>query len=149
MGGSRGGLWPLKRSQWILETLTIVARVSLFTIIAHTAMMVRSRASKAIRRCAITLGQGTIDMASRIYYFNVTGTGEFPWDMLRYDRCWPADGDSVANMMYERGRDDPLKRRTVQMASNTPPTVGRWQSFMWRVVITDPYTQINMRGDNE
>ena len=32
------------------------------------------------------------------YEYIVTGRGEFPWDMLRYDRCWPMSSSDVAKL---------------------------------------------------
>lgn len=60
------------------------------------------------------------------YVYWVTGTGKFPFDMLRFDRCWPVDGESAAAL-------DDSGRRSVQLKSFQEPTVGRWGSFMWSV----------------
>lgn len=64
--------------------------------------------------------------------FEVTGRGEFPVDMLRYDGCWPVDGVDASNILG--GQDAPL--RTVKLMSmrdrkDWQPTVARWQSFLW------------------
>ena len=63
----------------------------------------------------------------------VVGRGQFPIDMLRYDRAHPrSEADSVA-MAEARPR-----RRAVEVVCTgaDTPTVGRWESFGWAVVAT-------------
>lgn len=72
-------------------------------------------------------------MAIRIKYFAVIGSGAFPMDMLRYDRCWPVDSNDAANLTdYNSSVDLSLKRRAVVLGTvadrNTP---DRWSSFGW------------------
>lgn len=70
--------------------------------------------------------------------FEVRGRGHFPFDMLRYDTCYPIDPDSVSNLDFdtmEIGR----KERSVRLRSwglmrNWEPTAARWSSFGWYVV---------------
>lgn len=63
--------------------------------------------------------------------FTVAGSGEFPLDMLRYDECWPVDGNAVAAMTGEG-------RRGVQLRTNRRmPTRDRWDSFSWKVTAVD------------
>lgn len=66
----------------------------------------------------------------------VTGRGEFPFDMLRYDSAWPYDGDAAVRMA---GRGDTVRGqpRSVQLASYREPTVGRWSSFGWSMSPTE------------
>lgn len=61
--------------------------------------------------------------------FKVTGTGNFPIDMLRYDACWPATESDAAHLQFEKGR------RTITLHTHNPsaPTNGRWNSFLWNV----------------
>ena len=61
------------------------------------------------------------------YRFEVAGKGYFPIDMLRYDACYPLDGDSVANMSGERTEG----HRVVLLGADHEPTVARWVSFGW------------------
>lgn len=61
------------------------------------------------------------------YEYYVSGRGEFPVDMLRYDSAWPADTDSAVLMMYDK------EVRSVRLYSYKMPTEGRWSSFMWSV----------------
>lgn len=63
--------------------------------------------------------------------FTVEGSGVFPFDMLRYDQCWPVDPNDAAKM-----EEHYMERRRVVLYTNSPfaPTAGRWGSFLWRVV---------------
>jgi hypothetical protein len=65
--------------------------------------------------------------------FRVTGMGEFPLDMLRYDHCWPATETDAASA--EGPRHCP---RTVAIVRDIRqkgdvPTASRWHSFGWDV----------------
>ncbi len=62
--------------------------------------------------------------------FTVEGYGEFPFDMLRYDSCWPK---SEGHDSYALGNRD-QRRVVLQTWSERGPTVGRWESFTWRVI---------------
>jgi hypothetical protein len=64
--------------------------------------------------------------------FTVSGSGEFPADMLRYDACWPRRQEDVTEA-FPGGPRPRLERRSVGMASHKLPTVGRWESFGWSV----------------
>jgi hypothetical protein len=71
--------------------------------------------------------------------FTVEGTYPFPTDMLRYDACWPAtDHDTVqlSEACSLRRTSDPKRKRQVKLYTNAinRPTVGRWESFGWKVV---------------
>lgn len=70
----------------------------------------------------------------RLYSYFVTGRGIFPFDMMRYDRCWPATGEDAAKLEWEhinaeRGRS----LRSIRILSYKEPTVDRWSSFTWSV----------------
>lgn len=67
--------------------------------------------------------------------FVVEGAGRFPVDMLRYDRCCPkGQGDVIGAFV-----GDNLRRVELMMFWPSPgggaPTVGRWASFGWSVVL--------------
>jgi len=67
--------------------------------------------------------------------FDVTGSGRFPFDMLRYDACYPANSEGAVAMAY----DDGAPVRTVTLhhyadAREWHPTERRWESFTWHVV---------------
>ena len=61
------------------------------------------------------------------YEYIVTGAREFPYDMLRYDRCWPMTSSDVAKM-FPSAHGEP---RSILMCSYTQPTLARWSSFGW------------------
>ena len=66
--------------------------------------------------------------------FTVEGTGRFPYDMLRYDNCWPYTSEDAGRLdsVEPEGRG----RRRVVLATRwrMAPTDARWESFLWRVV---------------
>ena len=64
--------------------------------------------------------------------YQVTGKGPFPYDMLRYDRCWPNRPEDVSAMEFQPERAN-YDRRKVTLRSNEEPTVDRWSSFGWVV----------------
>lgn len=66
--------------------------------------------------------------------FVVSGRGEFPFDMLRRDECWPVDTQSASNMALDNSTVTAFRRdRRVQLRSNGPVTIRRWNSFGWKV----------------
>jgi len=68
-----------------------------------------------------------------VWEFEVVGTWDtFPYDMLRYDSCWPAsEGHGVAPPHYRDDRGKEIRR--IQLRGLRPPTHGRWESFGWAV----------------
>lgn len=70
----------------------------------------------------------------KIHSYTVTGTYEFPFDMLRHDRAWPAQESEVGLLSSKWMCLDALKTpRTVSILAICPPTVERWKSFGWTV----------------
>lgn len=71
--------------------------------------------------------------------FKVSGNGMFPFDMLRYDGCYPLDPDAVARMCVTPDeRDVYFKERFIRLAKvHAGPkhnlTFDRWSSFLWGV----------------
>jgi hypothetical protein len=66
-------------------------------------------------------------------YFEVKGSWPFPYDMLRYDHCYPAnESDSLALTEMANGATEGIV--TVKLMSNSPhaPTHKRWESFLWK-----------------
>lgn len=62
--------------------------------------------------------------------FAVTGRGEFPLDMLRYDMCHPVEPSAHASIPNVR------ELRTIKLHSRYPHGLihpGRWESFGWKV----------------
>jgi hypothetical protein len=69
-------------------------------------------------------------MAQQDFRYKVQGTGDFPWDMLRYDRVYPLSDPSPSRMdTYEAWSE--VRTVEVQGAACTP---ARWASFLWSVV---------------
>jgi hypothetical protein len=62
--------------------------------------------------------------------FSVQGRGMFPFDMLRYDLCWPASESDSALLFY----NDPHSHRHINLKGLKTPTAARWHSFGWEVV---------------
>jgi len=66
-----------------------------------------------------------------LHVFTVTGTHEFPYDMLRYDSCWPERETDTPKL--GRPRVLPGTARSVGMIGLHEPTSARWASFGWEV----------------
>ncbi len=84
----------------------------------------------------------TMDTPKRkSYVATFEGTGNIPFDMLRFDACWPLTQDSVLKTLARRsdlgprkpGRADERPRK-VAFASNLGFTPQRWASFGWVIV---------------
>jgi hypothetical protein len=71
--------------------------------------------------------------------FTVEGSGVFPFDMLRYDACWPRSEatDSLALQAGLYGEGAPKRQVTLLTDSVSSPTIRRWESFTWRVLNTE------------
>lgn len=65
-----------------------------------------------------------------VYEFYAIGSGTFPYDMLRYDACTPAD-ESGARSMGDFEYRRILMRRYAPV--RTWATPRRWESFGWKV----------------
>lgn len=66
----------------------------------------------------------------------VEGSFSFPFDMLRYDYCFPdTEADSAAIANESRSRE-PRRVRVVQVSDSKRPmfTPARWQSFGWKLL---------------
>lgn len=70
-------------------------------------------------------------MARYLQTIEVKGQGNFPFDMLRYDQCWPRDSDDVLEMTKYSSRIVFLNR--VVERKDIEPTKDRWASFGWTV----------------
>ena len=70
--------------------------------------------------------------------FEVSGTGSFPFDMLRYDACFPAREMKDSYQLVPTNEKAMLYKRTIRLCRYTEhkdrmPTLGRWKSFGWEV----------------
>lgn len=69
--------------------------------------------------------------------FTVAGRGRFPVDMLRYDECFPVNGDSAAAIgvtREEEGRSAPVRKVRLLTRRASGYTAARWASFGWTVL---------------
>lgn len=65
----------------------------------------------------------------------VTGKGEIPLDMLRYDRCVPATGHDVTEIVSGQANRTVVKVHLVRYSpEGSKATAARWESFGWKVV---------------
>lgn len=77
---------------------------------------------------------------NRNTYFTVRGRGEFPWDMLRYDQCWPTDESDICKILPRYETNDPKRSfsvRDVRLGSTKNWMMlsrKRWESFGWAVI---------------
>lgn len=69
-------------------------------------------------------------MPTNLHSFTVEGTGRFPFDMLRYDSCWPASQIDVTRMTDA----DYSGTRRVNLHSHKAPSPERWDSFRWTIL---------------
>lgn len=67
-------------------------------------------------------------MTIKVVNFEVSGRGRFPFDMLRYDRCWPTKEFEISKLGGYLA-----ETTTISMAGYSQPTVDRWKSFGWLV----------------
>lgn len=66
-------------------------------------------------------------------FFIVSGAGNFPFECLSFDACWPAsDHDADAIRMSCPTVAD---QREISLATHgTGPTPQKWAEYHWRVV---------------
>ena len=67
--------------------------------------------------------------------FTVEGAGTFPFDMLRYDACYPRTGADSTKL--EPTETD---KRHLVLVSRFEPTRERWESFGWNVTDVVEYS---------
>jgi hypothetical protein len=84
------------------------------------------------------------------FTYRVTGCGDFPIDMLRYDECQGIAREDIKAIAHIT---DVAKSstRTISIEGANPPTVARWESFGWSVTPpnrhTGPYRPHVMKSD--
>lgn len=79
--------------------------------------------------------------------FTVEGCLQFPFDMLRYDSCWPYTGEDAAQLDRRHDRDVNIQSRRVVLQGIQSPTKDRWASFNWRVVADGVDRERVTKGD--
>ena len=70
--------------------------------------------------------------------FTVEGLAPFPYDMLRYDSCFPANQEAARRMGLLSFADDDKTQITLQTHTTTRTASlavcpDRWKSFGWAV----------------
>jgi hypothetical protein len=74
----------------------------------------------------------------QIIEFTVEGIGPFPFDMLRWDKCYPIEGIVVLARSFELPTADRETQRVVLRHINGGhrwrPTTLRWASCGWQVI---------------
>jgi hypothetical protein len=73
-----------------------------------------------------------IEAAQNAIEFTVEGRGDFPYDMLRYDLCWPASQQD-SRFIASTGHPN-LQPPKICLKGLKAPTPARWESFGWKVV---------------
>lgn len=90
----------------------------------------------------------SIKATSYVQEFYVRGNGVFPFDMLRYDQCWPAGSDDAYKVGMTRDDPDYFKLRTIKLVRYAPvnvgPTSARWSSFMWACSMEDNWPRVTI-----
>lgn len=79
-------------------------------------------------------------MKLKLFDFYVRGRGDFPFDMLRHDQCWPVSGEDAAKLSPNMTAANFLELRTVHLRSIQAPTTLRWSSFMWPAATQDVWS---------
>ncbi len=70
--------------------------------------------------------------------FTVLGRGDFPFDMLRYDACFPMDTEDARGL---RTPENEGGHRMITLQRYVPdkhriPALARWKSFGWVVDVS-------------
>ncbi len=77
----------------------------------------------------------------KCYQIETKGTGQFPFDMLRYSRCWPVAAQDAENLSFDpESKESYQKPRVVCVALignavEAAHCVERFKSFSWRAEI--------------
>jgi hypothetical protein len=74
-----------------------------------------------------------IEAAQNAIEITVQGTHNFPYDMLRYDLCWPAsEQDSyIIGLSHAENASKSERPFRIHLKGLKLPTVARWNSFGW------------------
>ena len=67
----------------------------------------------------------------RVTRFPVSGSGPFPYDMLRYDLCYPDGSDDASQLAPHNVEQRQIT--LVRSAGTSLPAIDRWASFGWVV----------------
>ena len=87
----------------------------------------------------------------KLYAFSVEIIGLFPFDMLRYDRCWPAtekDALALGTKNFHLTTEEFFDPRRVHLVGLRAPTYDKWMSFATSVW-PDTYETIQLFEDTD
>jgi hypothetical protein len=70
---------------------------------------------------------------SDYYRYEVQGNGDFPWDMLRYDRVWPLTEPSPSRYVVDGFKSYRWAEPRIVEVQGYGCTAARWASFGWYV----------------
>ena len=68
-------------------------------------------------------------MIGNVYYFEVTGRGDFPHSLLAQQSCFPKEKEDAAYAFKRSG-----SLRTVKMKGLIKPNMDLWRSYGWSVL---------------
>lgn len=68
-----------------------------------------------------------------VHRFKVRGKGTFPFDMLRYDQCFPTSSKDATMFVYPQ-LDWEVKLTHYDRISSWKPCISRWGSFIVKVI---------------
>jgi len=57
----------------------------------------------------------------------------FPYDMLRYDRCWPSS-ENDSSLLDFKVADRIIELNRYSSNKNDQPHFARWKSFGWEII---------------
>lgn len=75
--------------------------------------------------------------------FKVRGTGEFPIDMMRYDRCYPRTETDAITAQTRASHSREVEMIAPVRERYWTPTKGRWESFGWAVINSECHEYVN------
>jgi hypothetical protein len=67
--------------------------------------------------------------------FVVGGLGQFPYDMLRYDACWPEQEADAPKLAADWASG--YREVTLLTDAERGPTDRRWMAHTWKVIATE------------
>lgn len=75
------------------------------------------------------------EQKNKVYEFYAVGHGDFPFDMLRTDACFPCGPEDAAQLApNDLGTLEGHRRlRNIKLRSYQQPTPERWSSFVWSI----------------
>jgi hypothetical protein len=104
-----------------------IGLAQVFNVLLATATTQQPKEYEMTTKLTTRQRDKLIEAAQNAPVFTVVGSGQFPFDMLRYDHCWPTWGDQSGLLTH-------TEQRRITLSGLTGPTPARWASFGWKVV---------------